>query len=511
MKLLPKMLELQDQIASGIVLDKVQSRSYFWEDTVNIRMNPNGIEPMKSPVTVASSTLASGQWLVGGNLFTAFIGAPNQMRGLAGNYKPTSTRITATYIHAFPPQGFVNLYTPTACYWDKGGNSIQPIAVNWGDWYIMGYPTNMNLGGVLQINTGVMVCKSPPTSGGVFTAIPNAGYPLTLVQHGAYILGFNYSQDTTDSTQFKWCSADDAETWVPSATNSAGDLHIREFISPIRCAVVLGDNVAVYSDNGMAIVRFIGAPLYYGYTMAFHSGIGAYSPRSVIAVNGYNYGWGKNGFFKTDGVQIDYIGKRDIQRSIEDTLDISPNLTYAIFAVHYSLKGEIWWWYCTTNTGNVEKPDKVIIYNYNFNTWTTSNQDRTTAFMNYDNSGFLGYQDTVGFTWMERTYNSATPLSGHAMSKALDFGSDMDYKLLQALVVDEVTYTGGAYTVEVGVQDQAEGSSTYTVLEQSSSGTYFALLGAQFFRIRFTTDGSSTGKWEVQGLKVHGKVLGGAV
>lgn len=103
-----------------------------------------------------------------------------------------------------------------------------------------------------------------------------------------------------------WSDADDITLWAAAADNLAGSLTIEELQTPIRAACRLGQHIACYSEDQMAIVNWIGAPFYFGQRVAL-DGIGAVGKRAVCADGRLNYGMSRNGAWQTDGSEFKYI------------------------------------------------------------------------------------------------------------------------------------------------------------------------------------------------------------
>lgn len=104
----------------------------------------------------------------------------------------------------------------------------------------------------------------------------------------------------------QFSDADDLTTWAATAENLAGSLTIEELQTPIRAACRLGQHVACYTEDQMALVYWIGAPFYYGQRVAL-DGIGAVGKRAVCADGRLNYGMSRNGVWQTDGNEFRYI------------------------------------------------------------------------------------------------------------------------------------------------------------------------------------------------------------
>lgn len=102
-------------------------------------------------------------------------------------------------------------------------------------------------------------------------------------------------------TQVGWSDADNIEIFTADENNLAGSMAIDEFNTPIRAAAGLGDTIAVYAEDQMALVRYIGAPYVFGQKTVF-DGIGAIGKAAVASDGRVNVGVSRAGCWWTDGV-----------------------------------------------------------------------------------------------------------------------------------------------------------------------------------------------------------------
>jgi hypothetical protein len=194
--------------------------------------------------------------------------------------------------------------------------------------------------------------------------------------------------------EVKFSSRDNPELWVPSGTNTAGNLLPREFDSDIRAAEPLGQAMAVYSADTMMVLQYVGGDIIFGFAGTTINGIGAVSEKSVIPRGNRNYGLSRKGIFVTDGVGFSYIDAPDLNRYIQDTV----NWEYAkqIVGMNWESKNLLCWWFRPVGGGSRQgvgyNPDTGEWMKLRMEVWAASEQqefDYPIVGTN-DHYGFLG-------------------------------------------------------------------------------------------------------------------------
>ena len=113
--------------------------------------------------------------------------------------------------------------------------------------------------------------------------------------------------------------ADNIEDWIAVPENLAGELPLEELDTPVKAGCHYGRDVAVFGENQMFSVNWVGAPYYFGQNKLLE-GIGAIGKHSVVADGRVIYGVGRNGIWQTDGMIFKYIDElalRDyLQRNV---------------------------------------------------------------------------------------------------------------------------------------------------------------------------------------------------
>lgn len=97
-----------------------------------------------------------------------------------------------------------------------------------------------------------------------------------------------------------------APAWTDAPDNLAGTIPIEELNTPTRAACHFGTSLAVFGENQMFEVKWVGAPFYYGQNKLL-DGIGAVGKGAVCSDGSLVYGMSRNGAWKTDGMQYSYI------------------------------------------------------------------------------------------------------------------------------------------------------------------------------------------------------------
>jgi len=157
-------------------------------------------------------------------------------------------------------------------------------------------------------------------------------------------------------TQVGWSDADKIDVWGASASNLAGSITIDEFNTPIRAGAVLGDAVAVYSEDQMALVRYIGAPFVFSQRTTL-DGIGCVGKYAVATDTRQNVGVSRAGCWWTDGNSSRFIDEGYLSDYLQDNVNwdqaakivVGRNDYTGCFEFHFPMLGshnvsEAWSW-----------------------------------------------------------------------------------------------------------------------------------------------------------------------
>lgn len=318
-----------------------------------------------------------------------------------------------------------------------------------------------------------------------------------FVKKGPHIIGLNTN---SSSREFLWSDADDVDDWVPTTINTAGDLLIREFDTPIRAAVPLGDRIAVYGDNQMALINFIGAPFIFGYQMG-PTGVGAVSKNAVVEVNRRHYGLSNKGFFETDGVTFRYLDEPAIRKFFLDAA--SEGQLSQTTAYHSEKDNEVRWYYPSTTNIN----DNGVSYNYETGAWSILSDgltatDESSVFPNSisgDNDGNIFLEDLSN-------NNAGVKIVASIQTKGLDLGEPDKFKEVHSL---RLGWTGTQLRVRVAGTEDQDDTPVFGTHQVVVDGYDFLPLrvAGRWIHFEFSSDIESN-DWEIVSADIHGRIEG---
>lgn len=277
-------------VSSGIQPDRHGLKQALWEHALNVYF-ARGKVLRKKPAAQAFTTTANpirglgelhaddgGRWLWAGvnkNIYRWAFGVPELVMANYGSYRAEQSGGLMPTIYDFTP---------------------------YGNWMIF--------------NDGV----SPKRWDG--SAVQNFDAPVPqgavrYLKKMNFLMAIGYG---TRGTQVGWSDADDIFTWTPQADNLAGSLAVDEFDTPIRAGERLGDAVAVYAEDQMALIKFVGQPFVFGQKLGI-DGIGAVGKAAVASDLRVNVGLGKNGAWRTDGNSFNYIDEGFIRDHFQENIN----------------------------------------------------------------------------------------------------------------------------------------------------------------------------------------------
>ena len=327
-------------------------------------------------------------------------------------------------------------------------------------------------------------------------------------KQGPHMLAFNYTKGLVDySTSFAWCSADNLDNWVASATNTAGSLLIREAETPIRCVCQLGNGLAVYTDTQMFVVNYVGLPNIFGYQVALEGSIGAVSANSVVSVGRQNYGVTRDGFFVTDGSAVNMIGRDSgINQFFRD--NVAESSLELIYGFENSKENEV----VFAIPFNSAVINKEFYYNYKTGQWGTRDQAITAYFDRGVFQHALSGDELGNFYYEGNTPGLANP-SVSAVTKAHDLNDANRVKEISAIRVGKEGL--GSPTLSIGWSDTINGEPDYTdgrgrVNSFIINNTYesFPIRSAGRYITMKVESNNSSDSWTLTNLEVQGRIEG---
>jgi hypothetical protein len=363
-----------------------------------------------------------------------------------------------------------------------------------------------NYGDSFSASTELTQDATTGTGSGLILAatMPDCLFTRVSAVHksGPHLLAINYDKAGASSPyDVAWASEDDPDTWVASATNSAGSLTLREATTQLRCIVPLGEATALYTESEMFILNYIGAPFYFGYETAMTSGVGAVSAKSVVSVDRLNYGLSRRGLFMTDGNSVNRIGDAEgINKYISD--NIAEGEYAQVSAYHNKANTEVVWSIPFGGT----LPNIEITYNYSTNTFSKRTQNNSASL----EAGVFRHAITTnsfGDIFYENGGNSAHETV--ATTKAHDLEDPYSIKEITSVRVGKIGL--GNPKVQIGWAENIDDEPTFNENDSFyTSGNYSENNVRTSGRYLFLRISSSdpTDSWEISNIVIKGRTRG---
>ena len=484
-----KIAELDKAVATGIWPKRFALNAPLWIDGSNVQFDEKGVAKMKGyrvTGTKIGTTPVRGMFQhLNGTNSHLFYGDQ------AALYRWNGGSITSV------GSGYTGNLDSSGTFWD-GGSTV------WDATWDGTFGTSVSVWSMTDFGTWVLATngKDAPqiNKTGTFGTLTGPDFTTAevFVKSGPHILAFNTS---INSRGFAWCSADDPETWIPTSANSAGDLIIREIDSQIIAAAPLANHIAVYGEKSMFLVRYLGAPLYFGYKKVLSSR-GASSKASVVTIGRKQYVMSEDAFYVTDGSTFQDIDNDDIRSQVFD--DFNQGQQKKIVGWHDEENTEIRWYYPTASS---LENNAGVGYNYLTSIWTFYTESKTSAigrevFTSPFSTGTDGrlFVDNVGED------ADGTAITANLRTKPLDLDNEDAIKELDAI---RVGYIGSGLTFRIGSQNKLTDVITWGDYLPAKIGFDFTELrkSGRYISIEFNSDGL-TDHWELSSIGIYGRLAG---
>lgn len=195
----------------------------------------------------------------------------------------------------------------------------------------------------------------------------------------------------------KWCDQESDTNWTPSATSQAGDFELQTVGALKAGKRVRGINL-LFTDVDVHTASYVGLPYVYSFEKAA-SGCGLISAQSVAAIDTSAMWMSTSGFWIFEG----YVKPLTCDVSDYVFQNLNYNQSSKIYAIHNSKYGEIWWFYPSNQSIEV---DSYVIYNYREAHWNIGSLSRTAGtdrgvYINplmVSSDGFI-YEHEVGYNY----------------------------------------------------------------------------------------------------------------
>lgn len=275
----------------------------------------------------------------------------------------------------------------------------------------------------------------------------------------------------------RWSDVEDAYTWFPLRTNSAGS-QVLSAGSYIICALrTVSGQILIWTDLGLWLQQFIGMPYVFGF-QPVAQGLSIVGPNAMVNGAGNVYWMDHGVFYVYSG------GVQELPCAVKDYIFSNINLTqaYKIYCGHNHAFHEVIWFYPSANS---TENDSYATYNYIDQVWTVGSMQRT-AWLEMGKGYHPVATDLDNHLIYYHEYGcdaDGRPLPATIESADIDIDGG-DHKLYMQRFIPDVFFRGNggtAQTLQVTIQGRNEPlqpKKTWAEL------TVTPMTGQQFVRVR---------------------------
>lgn len=282
-------------ISSGLQTDIHESGRSLWSVAANVQFYAGKVRRRK-PAALVFTPPVSGV-----------------SRGLAQQRLADGSRIIWTALH----QGAgVDVY-----YWNGvAATRVKTIAaavLNENSNSPATYIDFTPLGDWMVYNPGIAKALLFKPGIGNIDAAQWPDFAQQYIKKGPFLLALGTG---SRKTGVEWSDGDNWEVFTPSASNLAGGLFIDDLDTGIVAGIRMGGQIAVFAEDQLAAVSYIGAPYQFGQKVLL-DGIGAVG-KFAVASDGKNaFGVGRGGIWWTDGSSYRYIDEGWLHDYLQDNVN----------------------------------------------------------------------------------------------------------------------------------------------------------------------------------------------
>jgi hypothetical protein len=231
-----------------------------------------------------------------------------------------------------------------------------------------------------------------------------------------------------------WCDRENNTVWSPLSTNEAGDYELQTSGS-IQTAIRTRGQTLILTDVDSYTARYSGPPYVFGFERVGTS-CGIISRKAAADTEAGVFWMGTGGFFRFDGNRVSEI-PCSVHDHVFDNLNINQiSLAWAHVNSEY---GEIWWFYCSGESNEI---DKYVAFDYKENHWLIGDLSRTTGApigvfaysMLFDDDGYA-YDHEIGLSYE----TASSQQSVFAETGPVTLGTGENIMQVTDLIPDEKT------------------------------------------------------------------------
>jgi hypothetical protein len=259
---------------------------------------------------------------------------------------------------------------------------------------------------------------------------PTVARGVLVSDRDRHVLAFGCNpvgSTTQDKLLIRFSSQENATDWLPSATNTAGDLVVGSG-SQIVSVTETRREVFILTDNSAHSLQFIGPPFTFGLTQ-ISTGITVLGPNAAVAAGDAVFWMGNGRFYLYDGTV------KPLPCTVRDTVFDDFNFTQAeqVFAGLNTEFGEVFWFYPSASASS---NDKYVIYNYDEQVWYFGSLARTAWLDRGINEFPIAASGAYLFNHENGADDDGSALSAFIESSPVDIGDGENFAFVRRLIPD---------------------------------------------------------------------------
>ena len=365
---------------------------------------------------------------------------------------------------------------------------------------------------IIATNFADNIQKFTEGTSGAFSDLVALKAKYIAVIRDFVVAGYTNESGTVYNQRVKWSGLNDSSTWTPSQATQSGFQDIVGSHGNIQ-AIVGGESAGViFMEKAIYRMSYVGVPLVFQFDKIADN-IGAFAPKSVASYGNMVFFLAQDGFYKlTGGQQLTPIGNGKVDNFFFD--DLSSNLDGITSAVDPNNSIVVWSYRGSGATGTTN--NKLLIYNYAVNKWSTgSGQDlefiasaSQEAFTTLESLDVLGDLDNLpksldSYFYKEGIvglagFNSANKFGkfiANSLSATVDTTEFEGAKGKRSTLIECRPIVDGTTNTTVTVtpitrQSQLDTTSTGSAVNTNDTGTCPLRSTSRYHRIRVSVNGN---------------------
>ena len=237
---------------------------------------------------------------------------------------------------------------------------------------------------------------------------------------------------TQDPLLIRFSSQESVTEWLPTPTNTAGDLRVGSG-SEIICAVETRQQTLVFTDTSVHSLQYLGPPFTFGIDQISENTT-IIGPMAAVAIDDNVFWMGEGDFYVYTG-QVQKLPCtvrsyvfNDINTSAFEVCTAAANTSFS----------EIWWFYPSANSADC---DRYVMYNYIEQSWAYGELARTAWQDKGINTNPIA-AGTDNYLYLHESgvndgsTNPPSPITSYVLSSQLSLGQGEEFVFLSKIIPD---------------------------------------------------------------------------